>query len=86
MEKTVVLGILLSQRHNSAQKFQEIITKHGCIINTRIGLHHATKNSCPTGGVILLDLIGEEADIQSLENDLKTLPEVQLEKIEFVHS
>lgn len=86
MEKTVVLGVLLNKRTNSAQQFQEIITKHGCIINTRIGLHHATRTSCPMGGVILLDLIGEEADIQALENDIKALPEVQLQKIEFVHS
>lgn len=85
MNKTVVFGVLLSKRTDSAPKFQEIITKHGCIINTRIGLHHATKSSCPLGGVILLDLIGEDQEIQALENDLKTLPEIQIQKLEFTH-
>jgi len=85
MNKTVVFGILLSKRTDSAPKFQEIITKHGCIINTRIGLHHASKSSCPLGGVILLDLIGEDQEIQALENDLKTLPEIQIQKMGFTH-
>lgn len=85
MEKTTVLGVLLSRRVNVAPRFQEIITEHGCIINTRIGLHHATRNSCPMGGVILLDLIGEDDQIQALEDDLKTLPEVQIQKMAFNH-
>lgn len=85
MEKTVVFGILLGQRTNTAPKFQEIITKHGCIINTRVGLHHATRNACPTGGVILLDLIGEDQEIQALEDDLKTLSEVQIQRMSFTH-
>lgn len=85
MEKTVVFGVLLSKRANVAPKFQEIITKHGCIINTRVGLHHATRNSCPMGGVILLDLIGEVQEIQALEDDLKTLTDIQIQKMSFNH-
>ncbi|MDD3012353.1 MAG: hypothetical protein PHC34_01450 [Candidatus Gastranaerophilales bacterium] len=85
MEKTTVLGVLLSKRTNTAPKFQELITKHGCIINTRLGLHHSTRNSCPMGGVILLDLIGEDQDIQALEDDLKTLPDTQIQKMAFNH-
>jgi len=85
MEKTTVFGVLLGKRINTAPKFQEIITKHGCIINTRIGLHHATRNTCPMGGVILLDLIGEDPEIQALEDDLKTLPDIQIQKMAFIH-
>jgi len=85
MLKTTVLGILLGKRIDTAPKFQELITKHGCIINTRIGLHHAMGSSCPMGGVILLDLIGEDHDVQALENDLKALPEVQIQKMSFSH-
>lgn len=85
MEKTVVLGILLSKRTNSAMKFQEIITNHGCCINTRIGLHHADKNKCPMGGVILLDLVGDDEEIAALENAIKQIEGVNIQKMEFIH-
>ena len=84
MSKTVVFGVLLGKRVDTAPKFQEIITRHGCIINTRIGLHHAIKGSCPLGGVILLDLVGDDSEIQALEDDLKTLPDVQIQKMSFI--
>ena len=86
MEKTVVLGVLLGKRQDSAAKFQEIITKHGCSIKTRIGLHHADANKCPIGGVILLDLIGEDAELQALEDEIKALPDVNIQKMVFLHS
>ena len=38
------------------------------------------------GGVILLDVIGSDEEIQALVDDIKTLPDVQLEKMEFIHS
>ena len=41
MDKTIVLGVLLSRRKDQALKFQEIVTNHGCQIKTRVGLHHA---------------------------------------------
>lgn len=86
MEKTTVLGVMLGHRIDIAPKFQEIITNHGCIINTRIGLHHADGQKCPAGGVILLDLVGEDQEIENLENDIRALPDVQVQKMVFLHS
>lgn len=86
MDKTIVIGVLLNNRQNQALKFQEIITNHGCQIKTRIGLHHADENKCPVGGVILLDLIGADEEINALENDIKSLPGVQVQRMEFIHS
>jgi hypothetical protein len=85
MEKTTVLGVLLGKRVDTAPKFQELITKYGCIINTRIGLHHVAEKACPMGGVILLDLIGEDHAMQALEKDLKELPDIQIQKMTFKH-
>ena len=85
MDKTTVLGVLLSHRVNSAPKFQEIITNHGCNIKTRIGLHKVSDNKCSISGVILLETIGDEKEIESLENDIRTLPDVQVQKMVFEH-
>jgi len=86
MEKTVVLGVLLDHRNDVAVDFQKILTKHGCNIRTRLGLHHANNHKCPLGGVILLDVIGSDDDIASIENDIKSLPDTQVQKIMFEHS
>lgn len=85
MDKTVVLGVLLSHRKDQASKFQEIVTGNGCKIKTRVGLHHADVNNCPISGVILLDIIGTDEEIKALEDDIKTLSGVQVQKMEFVH-
>jgi hypothetical protein len=83
MEKTVILGVKLNQRQNLAADFQKIITEYGCNIKTRIGIHNASNGKCSSAGVILLDLIGTDEEIKVVENAIKALPEVELQKMIF---
>jgi hypothetical protein len=83
MAKTTVFGVLLSHRINTACKFQEIITKYGCSIKTRIGLHDVSEGKCSPNGVILLEVIGDNGEITNLEKDLATIPEVKVQKMVF---
>ncbi|MCX7615237.1 MAG: hypothetical protein N2Z65_05745, partial [Clostridiales bacterium] len=53
----IIMGIQLKERVEHAPKIQEILTKHGCSINTRIGLHNASHDSCSPHGLILLEFI-----------------------------
>ena len=83
MAKTTVLGILLRKRTITATAFQEILSRHGCNIKTRIGLHTASDNVCSPDGVILLDVIGEDADINKLEQDLRNVDGAEIQKMVF---
>jgi hypothetical protein len=83
MEKTTILGILLKKRNITSTVFQEILSKHGCKIKTRIGIHNASDHACSPDGVILLDVIGEDAEIQALENDLKSIDGADIQKMVF---
>ncbi len=83
MAKTTILGVLLRKRIETAEKFQEILSKNGCIIKTRIGIHQASEKVCSPDGVILLDVIGSEPDIQALENDIKSLEGAEVQKMSF---
>ncbi|MEI8390820.1 MAG: hypothetical protein WCG23_13160 [bacterium] len=83
MAKTTVLGILLRKRTITATAFQEILSRHGCNIKTRIGLHTASDNICSPDGVILLDVIGDEADINKLEQDLRNVDGADIQKMVF---
>lgn len=60
---TTILGIKLSERNKDAILFQEILTKHGCNIKTRIGLHQGTEDCCSNNGIILLELAGKNQNL-----------------------
>lgn len=83
MSRSTVFGVKLIQRTLSSLKFQEILTKYGCNIKTRIGLHHVTDNVCSSEGVILIEAIGEQSIINDFEEELKLLDEVELQKMTF---
>ena len=53
---TAIIGVSLENRIEEAVKFQEIITKYGCTIRTRIGLHNIGEYKCINKGIILLEV------------------------------
>ncbi|MDZ5254283.1 hypothetical protein [Clostridium sp. LIBA-8841] len=72
-----IMAIKLSPRTTVAPKVQEILTRYGCIIHTRIGLHEATENTCSTSGLILLNLTpNEKEEIENLDKELNSLEDV----------
>ena len=59
---TTIIGIKLPDRTNCSVEFQELITKYGCGIKTRLGIHNVVENRCLSEGLILLEVI-DRADI-----------------------
>ncbi len=64
-----IMAIVINHRTSNAPKFQEVLTKHGCSIKMRLGLHEAG-NVCSEEGLIILQLAGDKGDIKSLEDAL----------------
>jgi len=83
MSKTTILGVFLRKRTVTAAAFQEILSKYGCSIKTRIGIHTANENVCSPDGVILLDIIGEESELAALESELKAIDGADVQKMVF---
>jgi len=83
MADTTILGVLLRKRMQTAEIFQETLSKHGCKIKTRIGIHNAAENKCSADGVILLDVIGEDSEIAALENDLNAIDGAEVQKMSY---
>ena len=77
-DTTTIMAISINPRNISAPKVQEVLTKHGCIIETRLGLHNHTLNECSNRGIILLTLYGEEKEINALNEDLKAIDGVKI--------
>lgn len=68
-----VIGIRMDNRVHNATKLQEVLTKNGCQIRARLGLHEASEDVCANDGLIVLQPCGERADVELLVADLNGL-------------
>ena len=78
-----VLGIYISDRIKETKRVQSVLTKFGCSIKTRLGLHEVTDDYCATSGMIILELTGDLVECQKLENELLRLESVEVKKMVF---
>ncbi len=54
---TAIIGISVNNRAAESQQLQEILTKYGCYIKTRIGLHDMGEYKCLNYGIVLIEVI-----------------------------
>ena len=79
-----IMGIQVGNREEEALKVQELLTKNGCIIKTRLDLHKSTEDSCSTTGLIILEFLADKTDeIKELERELEELKSVTVKKMVF---
>ncbi len=83
MAETRILGIQIPNRVKEAADVQNILTKFGCSIKTRLGLHDVVENYCSSSGLILLELTGDSAEMDKLEAELKAVESVNVQKMIF---
>lgn len=57
MKKSILIA-LLRTRSKSAVRFQKVLTKYGCIVKTRLGIHDGVAGSCSDTGLVILELVG----------------------------
>lgn len=68
-----VIGIRMDNRVANAVNFQQVLTKNGCKIRARLGLHEASENACANDGLIVLQPCGEKEEIEQLVQELNEL-------------
>jgi len=77
-----IIGIRLDNRIHNAVKFQEVLTRNGCKIKTRLGLHEVSDNACANDGIIVLQPYGTRDDVEALVNELNSLEGVTAKYID----
>lgn len=83
MSKTI-MGIQLQQRQETAKEVQDLLTKYGCFIKTRLGVHQAAKDSCSAQGLIILEFIDNaDKEVYEVEKALSAMENVVVKKMEF---
>ena len=74
---TAIIGISINNRTNDSLKLQEILTKYGCLIKTRIGLHDMGEYKCLNYGIVLIEVIDK---INEIYDELSKHWKVQIMK------
>ena len=83
-KETRILGVLITDRQKEAGKVQNVLTKYGCSIKTRLGLHEVSDDVCSPSGLLLLELTGDVSEMIKLENELVAIEGTQTQKMIFV--
>lgn len=80
-----ILGIHLTDRVKKVTDVQAVLTKFGCSVKTRLGLHDVVDDSCSRSGIILLELTGSREEFVKLENELLKIEGLEVKKMVFTN-
>jgi hypothetical protein len=83
MKEIRILGIYISERNKDAIAIQNLFTKFGCSIKTRLGLHEVVDNYCSSSGLVILELTGLIEEMDLFESELNKLNGVEVQKMIF---
>lgn len=83
MNELRIIGILIPDRVKDAVRVQQALTRYGCSIKTRLGLHEASETACARNGLILVELTGKKEDWDALEKELSAVEGVTVKKMSF---
>lgn len=85
MDRHVILGVHLTDRVAHAGAVQAVFTEFGSQIKTRLGLHDVVEQGAARAGLILLELIGGDAEIDEMAGKLATIRGVEVQRMVFGH-
>lgn len=80
-----IAAVHVTDRLQKAQDVQKLLTEFGCHIKTRLGLHETSPNACSPNGILLLELVGDPAQGESLLQQLNAIPGIEAKSIRFHH-
>ena len=81
----VIFGIHINNRSENATKVQQLLTDYGCSIKTRIGLPEADKSFCSPTGLILREMLDDDAVVEELSGKLTAIEGVEVKRMIFDH-
>ncbi len=83
MKEVRILGVMINEPSKDASLIQNILSKYGCCIRTRLGLHDIDEGYATDTGLMLLELTGDLQECQRLENELLALDGIEIQKMVF---
>jgi hypothetical protein len=81
MGKSILL-ILIENRADHAPKTQKVLTKWGCIIKTRLGIHDGVLDNCSNQGLLICELVGDRDTQQQFTDQLNAISGVKAKLVD----
>lgn len=78
--KCDIMVVKIGARRKKSPEVQEVLSKFGCSIKARLGLHE-TENGCSDEGILILQLTGEKEEMLGLEGALNELESIQAKMV-----
>lgn len=75
---SIIMAILQEKRVDTATNVQDVLTKYGCYIRVRLGLHDSAVNECSNSGMIILQLCADDLVISDMQKELQAIPSVKV--------
>jgi hypothetical protein len=83
MSCNTLIAIRVEDRDNNAVKVQQVLTKNGCDINVRLGLHdRGDGNVCSPCGTMILQMSCSSGDAKKVVEELRTIKGVKAQFID----
>lgn len=79
--KHTIFGIHVTERTQNVPAVQAVLTKYGCSIRTRLGIHDVDGGVCSPNGLILVDVIGDQ--VEDFYRELQGLAGVNVQRMDF---
>ncbi len=75
-----IMVVKIGDRRQRSPEVQEVLSRFGCCIKVRLGLHE-TENACAEEGVLVLQLTGEKKEMLALEKALNEMENVKAKMV-----
>ncbi len=79
---TTIIGIKISNRLDRAVEVQEVLTRYGCIIKTRLGLHEEKNGVCSPKGLIILEITDDNSAVD-IAKELLDIDGIEIQQMKF---
>jgi ribose 5-phosphate isomerase len=76
-----IMAIRLGERRKNSPDVQQILSRFGCSIKMRLGLHE-TESVCSDEGLLILQLTGDTDEMKKLEKALNDMDGIKARMIE----
>ncbi len=77
-----IIGLRVNHRTGNAVKLQEVLTKFGCNIKLRVGLHETSEEFCSDDGVIMLQACGDRETLEAMLDAFNALEGVSAKMLD----
>ena len=71
-----LVAVKIEKRENDATEVQKLLTDFGCNIKVRLGLHDVPSDVCSPSGLIILEVVAEDSEVNDFVNKLNAVSSV----------